>query len=457
MSTFQTINPATGKVLQEYAHWNDSEIEASLKKAANAFQDWRKTSITKRIEIVAGLHHVVQRQLQELARLATLEMGKPIAQALAEVEKSLTAVSYYCEHGPEILRDNVRPSNHKKSFVAHEPIGPILLIMPWNFPYWQVFRCAVPALVAGNTVILKHSDNTTGCALKIETLMKEAGIPEGAFQTILADHKQASTVIASDEVRGVSLTGSERAGRSVAAEAGKALKKCVLELGGSDAYVILQDADIKTAAETCMRSRLTNSGQSCIAAKRFIIHTSAYDAFRAACVEEAKKAVLGDPLHEGTTIGPLAKHSILEETRQQVRKSLESGAKMVFESHTPEGKGFFQPVTILEEVRPGHPVFDEEVFAPVASLIRAKDDDEAMRLANHHRYGLGGAIFTRDLERGEALARSSMESGFATVNTMVVSDARLPFGGIKASGFGRELSREGILEFINAKTIVVNA
>lgn len=455
MSAFKTVNPASGQTIAEYAHWNDSEIESSLIKAETAFFSWRKKTIEERTRLIANLKSAVEERLTVLARTATEEMGKPINQAMAEVKKSLTAVDFYCNEGARLLADLARPTEHHKSFVTHQPLGPVLCIMPWNFPYWQVFRCAIPAMVAGNAVLLKHSDNTTGCALLIESLMKQAGIPDGVFQTVLADHSQAAKMIASYQVRAVSLTGSERAGRSVAAVAGEALKKCVLELGGSDPYVVLADADIPAAARICMQSRLTNSGQSCIAAKRFIVHKAVYADFRSACIEEAKKAVIGDPTRPETTVGPIARESILAETRRQVRKSLETGAKMVFEGSEP-GQGYFHKVTILEDVRPGQPVFDDEVFAPVASLIRCADDDEALRLANQHRYGLGGAVFTRDLAKGEAFARSGLEVGFAAVNTMVASDTRLPFGGVKASGFGRELSREGILEFVNTKTVVVN-
>jgi succinate-semialdehyde dehydrogenase/glutarate-semialdehyde dehydrogenase len=455
MAAFQTVNPATGQAIAEYAHWNDPKIESSLIKAERAFSAWRRKTIEERARVLAKLTSVVQEQLTALARNATEEMGKPISQALAEVKKSLTAVDFYCNEGVNLLADLARPTEHRNAFVTYQPLGPVFCIMPWNFPYWQVFRCSIPAMVAGNTVLLKHSDNTTGCALLIEKLMQEAGIPDGVFQTVLADHSQAAKMIASDHVRAVSLTGSERAGRSVAAVAGAALKKCVLELGGSDPYVILADADVTVAARICMQSRLTNSGQSCIAAKRFIVHQAVYEDFRAACVEEAQKAVIGDPKRPETTVGPIARESILAETRQQVRKSLESGAKMVFEGSEP-GQGYFHRVTILEDVRPGQPVFDEEVFAPVASLIRCANDEEALRLANQHRYGLGGAVFTRDLAKGETFARSGLEVGFAAVNAMVASDTRLPFGGVKASGFGRELAREGMLEFVNTKTVVVN-
>lgn len=456
MSVFHTTNPATGQVIQKYEHWNDSEINASLEKSERAFAAWRKTSITERLRCIERLTSVMSEQSKKLSRLATDEMGKPISQSESEVKKSMSAVRYYCEAGEQLLVDIDRPTEHQKSYVTFQPLGPVFCIMPWNFPYWQVFRCAIPAMVAGNTVLLKHADNTTGCAVAIASLMEAAGIPEGVFQTALVDHDQAAKMISSPQVRGVSLTGSERAGRSVAETAGRALKKCVLELGGSDPYIVLADADVHAAAATCMKSRLINSGQSCIAAKRFIVHEAVYNEFKAACVEEARKAVVGDPSRAETTVGPIAKQSVLKDSREQVRKSLESGAKMVFEGNVPEGNGYFHRVTVLEDVRSGQPVFDEEVFAPVASLIRFKSEDEALKLANQHRYGLGGAVFTRDLTRGEALARSGLEVGFATVNGLVASDVRLPFGGVKDSGFGRELSREGILEFVNIKTVVVN-
>lgn len=456
MTSFKTTNPATGSELETYSYRNDKEIRGNLAKSETAFGHWKNTSIKARLAVLAKVLPVLEEKKNELAMLATREMGKPILQALAELEKCELAVSYYREHAEQFLSDTPIPTENLRSYITFQPLGPVLCIMPWNFPYWQVFRFAVPAMVAGNPVILKHAENTTGVGLKIQAIFKEAGLPDGVFQTVLADHDQTAAIIRSQQIRAVSLTGSERAGRAVAATAGSSLKKCVLELGGSDPYLILPDADIRQAAMISMRSRLFNSGQTCIAAKRFIVHQSIYDSFREECIDIAEREIIGDPTVSSTTIGPIARKSVLDETKLQIERSVAAGASIAFSSkNTPKG-GQFLNIVILENVMPGQPVFDDEVFAPVVALVKYDCIDEAIHLANQHRYGLGAAIFTADFEKGEEIARTRLDAGFAAVNSMVASDPRLPFGGIKNSGYGRELAKEGLLEFVNTKTVIVN-
>lgn len=457
MSVFRTTNPSTGETIDEYSYWNTSQISASLAKSENAYQRSRGVSVGERLSFLDDLKKKLDDKKNELAALAVLEMGKTFTEAVAEVEKCSKLLSYYKEHAVDFLKNKNVPTEHQRSFVAYRPLGTILCIMPWNFPYWQVFRAAIPALVSGNAVLLKHAENTTGSALKIEELMQATSLSSHLFQTILVNHDQIVEIIKSDVISAVSLTGSEKAGRSVGATAGGALKKCVLELGGSDPYIVFPDADIEKAAELCMRSRLINNGQSCIAAKRFIVHSDVYKTFKDACIAIASIKKIGDPASKDTHVGPLAKESILMETKKQVRDSINLGATVAFESKNLPGKGYYHPVMMLEGVKKGQPVFDGEVFAPVASLIKFSSTEEAISLANDHRYGLGAAVFTRDLALAAEIATNKLESGFVAVNSLVVSDPRLPFGGIKDSGYGRELSVEGMLEFVNTKTVVVNS
>lgn len=454
-----TRNPATGAVLAEYQR-HDAEARRRILDLARAAQrDWARRPLEARLAHVGRLGEILRARCQDLGALATAEMGKPLAQAVKEAEKSATACDYYRERAPAILADEpIAAGKNAKSYVAFRPLGTVLCIMPWNFPYWQVVRFAVPALAAGNAVILKHADNTTGCAYATLAAMAEAGFPPGLFQVLVSGHAELERVIADDVISAVSLTGSERAGAAVAAQAGRSLKKVVLELGGSDPYVVLADADVEAAAGICVDARLVNNGQSCVAAKRFIVESKVYDAFRDAFVAKARAKKIGDPAHTDTDVGPLAKADVRDGVAKQVERTLASGARVVLggPGAAVPPAGFYYPVTVLDGVTPGMAAFDEEVFGPAAALIRAKDEAEAIALANRSRFGLGGAIFSRDEARAERLARDELEAGFAVVNGQVVSDPRLPFGGVKFSGYGRELAAFGMREFVNVKTVVVN-
>jgi succinate-semialdehyde dehydrogenase/glutarate-semialdehyde dehydrogenase len=398
----------------------------------------------------------LRRCAADLARFATDEMGKPVTQALAEVEKCAGAVDFYAEHGARFLADEVPPEAPAgRAFVTYQPLGVVLAIMPWNFPYWQAFRAAAPALLAGNVLLLKHASNTTGCALAIEQVFRRAGLPAGVFQTLPVGSAHLDPVIRDPRVRGVTLTGSTEAGRKVAAAAGAALKKTVLELGGSDPYVVLADADLEPAAEICAAARLINSGQSCIAAKRFIVVARVRKKFEALFVERMAARRVGDPRVTATDVGPLAREDLRAELHAQVRRSLRCGARLLLGGRLPSGPGCYYPPTVLADVRPGMPAFDEELFGPVAAIVEAKDEADAIRLANDTPFGLGAAVFTRNRRRGERIARGQLDAGLAFVNDFVRSQPALPFGGVKDSGFGRELSVAGIREFVNIKTVVV--
>ena len=455
MAGFSTINPKNAQEIRRYEYMPAEEIEAALAAASRAFQHWSRTAITTRTEVLRRLAQLLMQKKTVLSELVTDEMGKPILQAEAELEKCATACLYYAEHAASMLADDVVLTGYAKSYVAYQALGPILAIMPWNFPFWQVIRCAAPAIAAGNTVLLKHADNSAGVALILSELWREAGAPEGVFTTLLVDHQDTQPVIADQRIRAVSLTGSERAGRSVAALAGQHLKKTVLELGGSDPYIILRDADLQQAAKICAQSRFVNSGQSCVAAKRFIVDELVYDSFLEEFLQQARVRRVGDPRDRAYDIGPLAKLSIVEAIDRQVKASVSLGARILLGGERLDGPGYFYPPTILVDVSPEMPVFHEEVFGPAAPVIRAKNERHALALAAKTNFGLGAAIFSRDSERAEYLARSEMAAGLVAVNDMVVSDPRLPFGGISNSGFGRELSLHGLREFVNVKSIMV--
>jgi succinate-semialdehyde dehydrogenase/glutarate-semialdehyde dehydrogenase len=384
-----------------------------------------------------------------------VEMGKPLAGGKAEIEKCAWCCDYYAQSAEAFLRSEPIETDARKSYVAHRPLGVVLAVMPWNFPFWQVFRFAAPALMAGNAGVLKHASNVPGCALAIEELFRDAGFPEGLFRTLLIESKQIEKLLDHEEIVAATLTGSVKAGRSVASLSGARVKKTVLELGGSDAYLILEDAALDQSAEACAASRLINSGQSCIAAKRFIAVDAVHDAFVERFVREMQKRKLGDPLAEGTDVGPQARADLRDELHQQVEKSLARGARCVLGGKVPPGPGAFYPPTVLVDVKPGMPAYDEELFGPVASVIRARDEADAIRIANDTEFGLGAAVFTQDVERGQRIAEREIEAGSCFVNAFVKSDPRLPFGGIRHSGYGRELSHHGIREFVNIKTVYV--
>jgi len=396
----------------------------------------------------------LRRAKESCARLMAEEMGKPIVQGRSEVEKCAWVCDYYAQQAERFLAPEVIATDATNSYVVFQPLGVILAIMPWNFPFWQAFRAAVPALMAGNAVLLKHASNVSGCALAIEALFRDAGLPDGLFSTLLMESRRVGELIAHPLVRGVTLTGSTEAGKAVAAQAGARLKKTVLELGGSDPYLVLDDADLEPTVETCVASRLTNSGQSCIAAKRFLVVESIRRQFEERYVELVRARRVGDPLHEDTQVGPLARRDLRDGLHQQVQRSVRAGARLLIGGAIPDGPGAYYPPTVLTEVRKGMAAFGEETFGPVAAIVPVRDEDEAVRLANDSPFGLGAAVFTADLQRGERIA-ARLEAGCCVVNASVRSDPRLPFGGVKQSGYGRELSHFGIREFVNVKTVCV--
>jgi succinate-semialdehyde dehydrogenase / glutarate-semialdehyde dehydrogenase len=451
----QSINPFSGQIIGEYPEYSPAEVEEIILKVDRAFQSWKQTSIEQRAVCMKNLQARLLEKKEELAGIIVAEMGKVKREAIGEVEKCAFVCGFYAENAESFLKSEPIKTEASESYISYQPIGTVLAVMPWNFPFWQVFRFLAPALMAGNTGVLKHASNVSGCALAIEQLVREAGFPENVFRTLLIGSTAVKAVIENPLIKAVTLTGSTPAGRSVASAAGYALKKSVLELGGSDPYLILEDADIATAARLCVTSRLLNAGQSCIGAKRFIIADAVYDQFKTEFVRLMSEAKYGDPLDMQTTIGPLARTDLRDELHQQVVKSVELGATVLLGGYIPEGKAPFYPPTVLENVVPGMPAYHEELFGPVAVLFRVNSEEEAIRIANDTVFGLGAGVFTSDLEKGKILAEKGLEAGCVFVNDFVKSDPRLPFGGIKESGYGRELSAVGIREFMNVKTVVV--
>ena len=451
----QSINPYTGEVVAEYREHSAAEVEEIITQVDRAFRSWKQTSFQERSVIMKNLQAKLLEKKEELAGMMVLEMGKVKREALGEIEKCARVCSYYAENAEAFLKSEPVKTEATESYIAYRPIGTVLAVTPWNFPFWQIFRFLAPALMAGNTGVLKHASNVSGCALAIEKLVAEAGFPEDVFCTLLISSKSVKQVIENPKVKAVTLTGSAPAGRSVASIAGNALKKSVLELGGSDPYLILADADVEAAARLCVASRLINAGQSCIGAKRFIAVDSVYDQFKSEFVRLMSEARFGDPLDPQTTIGPLARTDLRDELHQQVEQSRLMGASVLTGGFIPEGKAAFYPPTVLENVVPGMPAYHEELFGPVAVLYRVKDETEAIRIANDTVFGLGAGIFTSNIEKGKELAEKRLETGCVFVNDFVKSDPRLPFGGVGESGYGRELSLVGIREFVNVKTIVV--
>ena len=451
----QSINPADGSLIREYPEISDAELSAALSAAPTAFESWRRTSFGERAAVLRRAAGLLRERRDSLARLMALEMGKPVTQGLAEAEKCAGACEFYAEHAERLLAPEAAPTEASRSYVAFEPLGVVLAVMPWNFPLWQVFRFAAPALMAGNVGLLKHASNVSGCALAIEEILHAAGVPHGAFRALLLPSARVAGLIEAPEVAAVTITGSTPAGRAVAAKAGAELKKSVLELGGSDAYVVLEDADLDAAAEICAASRLINGGQSCIAAKRFVVVEPVRERFEEKLVERMQARRMGDPLDPATAVGPQARRDLRDDLDRQVKASLAQGAVARLGCVVPDGPGAFYPPSVLAGVTPGMPAFDEELFGPVAAVIAARDERDAIRLANHTVFGLGAAVFTADRARGERIARHELEAGSCFVNAFVRSDPRLPFGGIKQSGYGRELGAFGIREFVNVKTVYV--
>ena len=450
-----TVNPTTGEAIRSYEEMSPEEVAGILDAAHGAFLSWRRVGFDERAERMRAAARVLRDKTDEYAELMALEMGKPLAGGRSEVEKCAWVCDHFAEHAEGILADEPLESDGSHAYVHFEPLGIVLAVMPWNFPLWQVFRFAAPGLMAGNVGVLKHAPNVFGCALVIEDVFRRAGFPEDVFRSLLIGVDQVPAVIEHPKVRAVTLTGSTRAGRAVASQAGEQLKKTVLELGGSDPYVVLEDADVEAAAETCVASRLINSGQSCIAAKRFIVVEAVREEFTGRVVELMGEKTLGDPLEPGTDIGPQARQDLRDGLHDQVRRSVERGARCLLGGEVPEGPGSFYPATVLTDVKPGVPAYAEELFGPVATILVAEDEGDAIRIANDSSFGLGAAVFTADVERGERIAATRLEAGCCFVNDFVRSDPRLPFGGIKESGYGRELAAFGIREFVNVKTVYV--
>ena len=450
-----SINPATGEKIREYQETSQEETEVMLQQAQDDFLRWRETTFEHRRDLLLKVAVDLRLNAQSYAEIMTAEMGKPIKEGRAEAEKSAWACEYYAENGEEFLASEPVKTDASKSYITFQPIGTVLAIMPWNFPFWQVFRFAAPALMAGNVGILKHASNVTGCALAIEKLIRDAGYPKGCFNTLVMGSDQVGELIDHPIVKAVTLTGSTPAGKAVAARAGNALKKTVLELGGSDPYVILEDADLDQAVTACVTGRLINTGQSCIAAKRFIVVESVAKAFEEKLLVVMKGKTMGDPTDESNDIGPMARHDLRDELHDQVKKSVDAGARCLMGGKIPEIEGAYYPVTVLADVAPGMAAYEEEIFGPVASIIPVKDEVEALKAANDTPFGLGGAVFTGDIIKGEQIASEVIEAGACFVNDFVRSDPRLPFGGVKDSGYGRELSRFGIREFVNVKTVYI--
>ncbi len=450
--TFESIDPASGERLETFPAWETDQLEQAIAGVAKATPAWAARPIGERCKLMRQAAQLLRHRKEELATLITREMGKLLTEARAEVEKCALACDYYAENGPRFLADEPVETDARKSYVAYQPLGTVLAIMPWNFPFWQVFRFAAPTLVAGNTGVLKHASNVPRCALAIEAIFHDAGFPEGVFRTLMIRASQVEGVIRDPRIHAVTLTGSEPAGQAVAAVAGTALKKSVLELGGSDPFIVLEDCNLEETVKQAVASRFLNAGQSCIAAKRFILLEGIAGPFMERF--EAAVAALkpGNPMAPETTLAPMARTDLRDDLHQQVCDSIKQGAIPVTGCKPVEGKGAFYQPSILDRVAPGMRAYTEELFGPVAIVIRAKDEEEALAIANSSRFGLGGSIWTADLRRGEKLALQ-IQAGCCFVNGMVKSDPRLPFGGIKASGYGRELSWQGIHEFVNTKTV----
>ena len=450
-----SINPATGEELKEFASFDDSEIEKRLQRAERAFAKYRHGAYAKRAQLMMAAASLLDREKEKFARVITLEMGKLFRAAVEEVEKCSRGCRFYAENSERFLEDEPAQTDAARSYVRYQPLGAILAIMPWNFPFWQVFRFAAPALMAGNVGLLKHASNVPQCALAIEQIFCRAGFDDGVFQTLLIEPKRVEKLIVDPRVKAVTLTGSEKAGSEVASTAGRHIKKSVLELGGSDAFIVMPSADFEGALGTAIKARTINSGQSCIAAKRFFVADEIYDDFLQQFVERMRALKIGDPFDETTDLGPLATEQILQVVHEQVQKSIAGGAKLLTGGNRIHGPGFFYEPTVLVDVPKESPAYREEVFGPVASVFRVRDADEAVEAANDTTFGLGASAWTNDPAEQE-LFTSELETGMVFINAVVASDPRLPFGGVKRSGFGRELGAMGIREFTNTKTIWIS-
>jgi succinate-semialdehyde dehydrogenase/glutarate-semialdehyde dehydrogenase len=454
MTKIKTINPATNKEIASFDLIESNDVIDIIDEGYKRYLHYRSTTYSDRKLKMEKAANILEQRKDDYAYTMTQEMGKTLSSAKAEVEKCAWVCRYYAEHAEQFLADELIDTDASKSYISYQSIGVVLAVMPWNYPFWQVFRFAAPALMAGNTALLKHASNVPQSALNIEQVFLDAGFLPNTFKTLLVKSDQVASILESKKVKAATLTGSEGAGSAVASLAGKHIKKTVLELGGSDPYIVLHDANLQHAAKQCMTSRLLNAGQSCIGAKRFVVVDSVYDKFLELFVTEMGNATMGNPL-KAVTLGPMARHDLRDEVHRQVLKSIKSGAKLILGGHIPDHVGAYYPPTILTNVRPGMPAYDDEIFGPVASVIKAKDETDAIRIANDTKFGLGACVFTEDIERGEKIARDEINSGSCFVNQYVKSDPRLPFGGINTSGYGRELSYYGIREFTNIKTIYI--
>ncbi len=456
---FKTINPATGEEIAKYKEATSEEVNQAILSANKAFNEWKRAKFEERASVFNRVALILEEEKQNAAEIMAVEMGKPISQGIAEIEKSAWVCRHYAEHAEEMLRPNFIETDSSKSYVNYNPLGTIYAVMPWNYPFWQVFRFAAPNLMAGNTAILKHAPNVPECSMLIEDMFRRAGLPAGVFISILISQRSVPSIsreiISNPKITGVTLTGSSAAGASVAELAGKNIKKTVLELGGSDPYIILADADLEKTVDSCVVSRMSNTGQTCIAAKRFIVDKSIEDDFISLFVERANKYIPANPMLPDTNMGPMARKDLQLTVNAQTQMSIKNGAKLVLGGELPREKGFYFPPTVLTGVMADSPSFKEEIFGPVASITSFSSEEEAIELANATSFGLGAAIFTADIEKGEYIAANKLDAGACFVNQLVKSDPRLPFGGIKNSGFGRELAKEGITEFLNIKTVVV--
>jgi succinate-semialdehyde dehydrogenase/glutarate-semialdehyde dehydrogenase len=449
------INPATNQKIKEYEDYSQEKVNSIIEDVHKTHLSWKTTPVAERSKLIARAGEIFLAKKQELAKTCSEEMGKPLSEAVAEVEKCAVACKYYAEHAEQFLKDEKLSSDGQESYISYQPLGVILAVMPWNFPYWQVIRFAAPNLTAGNTAVLKHSSNTPGCALALEKVFEEAGFPKNAFRTLIIGSKAVEGVIKHPLVKGVTLTGSTDAGKKVAAQAASVLKKTVLELGGSDPYLILEDADLESAAKILVKGRLMNAGQSCISPKRLIIVDQVFDQFEKAVLKEIAHFKFGDPMNADFQLGSMSREDLRDELHEQVKKSIQEGAKCLAGGEVPKQAGAFYPPTVLSELKPGMTAFDEELFGPVVCLIRARDEKHGIELANTSNYGLGGGVFSKDLKRAKRIAETEIQSGGIFINDFLKSDPRLPFGGIKESGYGRELSQKGMYEFMNVKTIFV--
>ncbi|WP_243359784.1 NAD-dependent succinate-semialdehyde dehydrogenase [Fundidesulfovibrio terrae] len=448
----QSINPATGQLVAEYPEHTPAQVEAILAGNHTALRCWRTHSVRERAACLHKAADILAERTQELAGLITLEMGKPVGEALAEIKRCVNVCRFYADSAEQMLAPEYPPGAPPDARIVFDPLGSVLAVMPWNFPLWQAMRCAAPALMAGNAFLLKHAPSVTGCALALEKVLAASGLPEDLFRVLVVAEDRVAGIIADARVRAVSLTGSCRAGAAVAEAAGRSLKKAVLELGGSDPFIVLEDADLDTAVHTAVGARFYNGGQTCVSAKRFLVARAVLARFEERMAKSVKLLKMGDPTHPEVRIGPMARSDLRRNLDRQVRESVSMGARVVVEGGPVDGPGFYFRPVVLSGVKPGMPVFDEEVFGPVASIISVTDAQEALRLANQTRFGLGASVWSRDVAKATKLA-SFVEAGTVAVNTLVKSDPRLPFGGVKDSGFGRELGRQGLMEFVNVKVM----